>query len=125
MAAIPLPSASVSGAELLERSPDGMHIRRIIDRTKSAEILARSPEVLINSGWYAFSPSVRAHIPSRAPLSNEAHIWPALLAALPSVGCYVGREPWFDTGTKERLEQVASFLMNHEYAPYPPSVCCR
>lgn len=106
-------SASVSGAELILPDASGRRMMAYVDRSESAPLLAARPSVLINSGWYVFSPSVREHIPDVLPCSNEAHIWPALVSRLERVGLYDADEPWFDSGTPERLARIESFIHQH------------
>ena len=115
IAAIPLPSQEVHNYELILPSADGRRVVDYVDRSASAALIAAQDEVLINAGWYLFSPRSRSLLPSGAPLSNEKDILPALVRAGATLGCYLAREPWFDTGTPERLARVDAFIKQQGY----------
>lgn len=115
IAAIELPSEGLGsrGAELLLPSDDRMTLSAYIDRTASAPYIAASPTQFISSGWYVMTPAVRDAVTNVLPYSNEAHLWPALASRDATIGFYHGTEPWFDSGTHERLARVAAFLNDH------------
>ncbi len=110
IAAIQLPSNSVSAAELLVGNDARTHLERYVDRTEAHQFIGASPSVLISSGWYVMSPHVRNHVPDVTPVSHELHVWPALAASGQPIGLYQAVEPWFDSGTHERLARVEQFL---------------
>lgn len=115
LAAIELPSEAIAGrgAELLLPEDDRLRLRAYIDRSASAPYIAASPRQFISSGWYVMTPKVQPFVTDVLPYSNEAHLWPAIAASDATVGFYHATEPWFDSGTHERLAQVEAFLKSH------------
>ncbi|MDO8632123.1 MAG: NDP-sugar synthase [Phycisphaerales bacterium] len=113
IAAIELPSASVSAAELLVANAQRTRLEQYVDRGDSQRFIASSPSVSISSGWYVMTPAVRDFVADVLPYSNEVHLWPALAASGEAIGFYHATEPWFDSGTHERLARVKTFLQSH------------
>ncbi len=110
IASITLPSESVSAAELLVTNADRTRLEQYVDRGVSHHLIAASPAVSISSGWYVMTPHVRRFVDDTLPYSNEIHLWPALAASGEAIGFYHATEPWFDSGTHERLARVEEFL---------------
>lgn len=115
IAAIELPCVDIAGrgAELLLPTDDGTRLTAYVDRSASAPYIASSTHQFISSGWYVMTPAVRDVVTDVLPYSNEIHLWPALAASGAAIGFYHGTEPWFDSGTHERLARVEAFLHNH------------
>lgn len=113
IAAIELPSESVAAAELLLANDERTQLTAYVDRALSAPHIAANHTVLISSGWYVMTTAVAHHVPAILPVSNEVHIWPALAASGETIGFYHATEPWFDSGTHERLARVEEFLKNN------------
>lgn len=113
IAAIELPSETILNYELLKSSDDGRQLVDYIDRSRSAEYLQGRSTGFINSGWYVMTPAVQSVVPETAPISHETHVWPSLVQNGHVLGFYHGTEPWFDSGTHERLARVAAFLVEH------------
>ncbi len=113
IAAIELPSGSVQAAELLLANAARDRLQTYVDRAASAPLIAANDTVLISSGWYIMTPEVQGHVPAVVPISNETHIWPALANSGRAIGLYHATEPWFDSGTHERLARIEDFLKNN------------
>lgn len=109
IAAIEIPSETAVNYELLAPSEDRLQLLDYVDRTRG-EALRRQPTVFVSSGWYIMTPQVALHVPEALPVSNESHLWPALAKSGASLGFYRATEPWFDSGTHERLARVEAFL---------------
>lgn len=110
IASVALPSDTVSAAELLVANDDRSRLVRYVDRSASGHFLTASSSVNISSGWYVMTPAVRKFVTDVLPFSNEIDLWPALASSGSRVGFYHATEPWFDSGTHERLARVAEFL---------------
>lgn len=110
MAGVEIPSATMSGAELLRPDAKNERLLDYIDRSASRPYLDAEPSVYISSGWYVFSPSASVLIPTQNPISMEKDVWPLLVTSGKSLGFYRASEPWFDSGTHERLVQIDAFL---------------
>ncbi len=109
IAAIEIPSETAINYELLAPNTEHTRLLDYVDRTRGQELRAK-PTVFVSSGWYIMTPAVREHVPGWLPVSNEAHIWPALAQSGAPLGFYRATEPWFDSGTHERLARVEAFL---------------
>lgn len=109
IAAIEIPTETAINYELLAPSDDHSRLLDYVDRTRGEE-LRRKPTVFVSSGWYIMTPQVAEHVPNYLPVSNEAHLWPALAKSGAPLGFYRATEPWFDSGTPERLARVEAFL---------------
>ena len=117
IAAIELASEGLGsrGAELLLPNDDRTTLTAYIDRTASAPYIAASQTQFISSGWYVMTPGVRNVVTDVLPYSNELHLWPALAASDAPIGFYHATEPWFDSGTHERLARVEDYLNGKAY----------
>lgn len=113
IAAIELPAESIQNYELLDPSDDRQRLINWIDRSQSAEYLQGRSSAFINSGWYVMTPHVKSHVPEALPVSNETHLWPSLARGGQPLGFYHAVEPWFDSGTHERLARVEKFIREH------------
>ncbi len=113
LSAIELPSEAIMNYEILRPTADKTRLDAWVDRSRTVEELADKQSGFINSGWYIMTPRVREFVDDILPISNEAHIWPKLAAAHESIGFYHATEPWFDSGTHERLARVEDFLKNN------------
>lgn len=110
IAAIEIPSETAVNYELLATNEGRTRLLAYVDRTQTEALRQASPTVLVSSGWYIMSPKVQSHVPDVMPISNETHFWPALSQSGESLGLYHATEPWFDSGTHERLARVEAFL---------------
>lgn len=110
IAAIELPSQDILNYEILQPNTEGERLQAWIDRTQTAQVLAGKTTGFVNSGWYIMTPSVRSFIEDTLPYSNETHLWPRLAQSGQPIGFYHGKEPWFDSGTHERLAKIEAFL---------------
>lgn len=109
IAAVELPSEQMSAAELLLHS--GSELMDYVDREDSEPYLKENDTVFISSGWYVLNPKkVRPFIEEKSPISMEQDVWPALAKGEEPIGFYPATEPWFDTGTHERLARIEQFL---------------
>lgn len=113
LAGIELPSADIVNYELLRPSANRRQLDAYVDRSQSAPELCGKSSGFINSGWYVMTPGVRDLVDDVVPISNEVHLWPRLAASGRSIGFYHATEPWFDSGTHERLARVADFIANN------------
>lgn len=113
LAGIELPSADIVNYELLRPSANRRQLDAYVDRSQSVNELCGKTSGFINSGWYVMTPSVRDFVDDVVPISNEVHLWPRLAASGRSIGFYHATEPWFDSGTHERLARVADFIANN------------
>lgn len=110
IAAIGIPSETAINYELL--APNGDHTRLVsyVDRKDAEPLRALADTVYVSSGWYVMTKRVRDVVPDVLPISNETHVWPALSASGLPLGFYAATEPWFDSGTHERLARVEDYL---------------
>ncbi len=113
LSAIELPSEAIMNYEILRPTSTRRQLEAWVDRSKTQEELAEKATGFINSGWYIMTPAVKNYVDDILPISNEAHIWPKLAASSETVGFYHATEPWFDSGTHERLARVEDFLRNN------------
>ncbi len=109
IAAIEIPSANALNYELLAPDDSRTQLVEYVDRNRGDE-LRKQPTVFVSSGWYVMTPAIRSHVPEDLPVSNEAHLWPSLAKCGRPLGFYHATEPWFDSGTHERLARVEAFV---------------
>lgn len=110
IAGIGIPSESADNYEILATDEEKAKLHAYVDRKEAGPLRASSPTVFVSSGWYVMTPEVISHAPDVLPLSHEHHIWPTLSASGKPLAFYEGTEPWFDSGTHERLARVEDFL---------------
>ncbi len=111
IAGIELPSADIAKYEILRPDLDHTSLNAYVDRSQAEIELAGKETGFISSGWYVMNKGVRSFIVrSELPISNEVHIWPAISQSGRSIGFYHATEPWFDSGTHERLARVAAHV---------------
>lgn len=113
VAAIELPSVDIVNYEILRSSEDRRRLDAYVHRSLSEQELTGKATGFINSGWYVMTPEVRDFVDDVLPISNEVHIWPTLAQSGRAIGFYHATEPWFDSGTHERLARVADFIANN------------
>ncbi len=78
IAAVKIPSKTVSGAEALVANGDKTRLDRYVDREDSGPLLEANDSIYVSSGWYVMTPSVRDFIPEQEMVSMEKDLWPAL-----------------------------------------------
>lgn len=115
IAGIEIPSDTAVNYELLDTNEEKTALKAYVDRRLAEPLRQASPSVFISSGWYLMTPDVADIIVGSThaltlPFSMEAHVWPALSASGKPIGFYHATEPWFDSGTHERLARVEQFL---------------
>lgn len=110
IAAIEIPVDKHAAYEVLLHDESKERLAHYIDRSKSGPHVEANDHIFVSSGWYIMSPAVRDLVMKKTPYSNEADLWPALDASDHDLGFYHATEPWFDTGTHERLARVEKFL---------------
>lgn len=110
IAGIELPSADIAKYEILRPNADHHRLDAYIDRSQSEQELAGKSTGFISSGWYIMNRDVRNFVDDVLPISNELHLWPRIATSGRSVGFYHATEPWFDSGTPERLARVAAHV---------------
>lgn len=110
IAAIEIPVDRHAAYEVLLHDQNKEKLIDYIDRDACAPYIKDADSIHVSSGWYIMSPKVRDLIPNQNPISNEADIWPILAKSKQSLGFYHAQEPWFDSGTHERLARIESFL---------------
>lgn len=110
IAGMELPSAEIINYEILRTNDDRTRLSAYVDRTKSIEELEDKTHGFINTGWYVMNKNVQNVVDDVVPISNEVHLWPRIATSGEPVGFYHATEPWFDSGTHERLARVASFI---------------
>lgn len=111
IAAIELPSADISKYEILRPDIERKRLNAYVDRSLAEYELSGKGTGFISSGWYIMNKGVRSMIVGfQAPISNEVNVWPALSQSGRSIGFYSATEPWFDSGTHERLARVAAHI---------------
>ncbi len=107
-----LPSAEIINYEILRANDQRDRLEAYVDRSKSIDELADKTHGFINTGWYVMNKSVQNFIDDVVPISNEVHLWPRLSASQEIIGFYHATEPWFDSGTHERLGRVSNFILS-------------
>ena len=118
IAGIELPSADIAKYEILRPDSAYRNLDAYIDRSQAEIELSGKNTGFISSGWYIMHKGVRSMIVgTELPISNELHLWPAIAHSGRRVGFYHAAEPWFDSGTHERLARVAA----HVASIAPPS----
>lgn len=105
-----LPSDQIVNYEILRTNAERDRLLAYVDRTKSAEELTGKTSGFINTGWYVMNRNVQKVVDDIVPISNEVHLWPRIAQCGEPVGFYHATEPWFDSGTHERLARVAAFI---------------
>ena len=110
IAGISIPSETAVNYEILDTNEDQTKLNAYVDRSLAEPLRAASPNVFVSSGWYIMTPEVMDLAPDVLPLQHETHVWPALSRSGRPLGFYHGTEPWFDSGTHERLARVEAFL---------------
>jgi len=110
IAGISIPSETANNYEILDTNNDRTRLNAYVDRRDAGSLRSASPSVFVSSGWYIMTPEVLDIAPDELPLSHETHVWPALSKSGKPLGFYHGTEPWFDSGTHERLARVETFL---------------
>ncbi len=110
IAGISIPSETANNYEILDTNEDETKLNAYVDRSLAEPLRAASPTVFVSSGWYIMTPEVLDIAPNEMPLSHETHVWPALSKSGRPLGFYHATEPWFDSGTHERLARVEDFL---------------
>jgi NDP-sugar pyrophosphorylase family protein len=114
IAAIKIPVDKHAAYEVLLHDDEKRRLTNYVDRSQSAPHVQANEYIFVSSGWYIMSPAVRDYLIKKSPYSNEADLWPALDASDEALGFYHAEEPWFDTGTHERLARVERFLDDHD-----------
>ena len=110
IAGIELPSEQIINYEILRTNSTRDRLLAYIDRTNSMAELQGKESGFINTGWYIMNKDVRHLVDDVVPISNEVHLWPKIAKSGRSVGFYCATEPWFDSGTHERLARVSAFI---------------
>ncbi|PJE75408.1 hypothetical protein COV03_00155, partial [Candidatus Uhrbacteria bacterium CG10_big_fil_rev_8_21_14_0_10_41_26] len=113
IAAIEIDADKYLEYELCLHDKEKRRLINYVDRTECKPYLQVNSKVFVSSGWYVMTPKVKDLIPRQNPISNEADIWPLLDKSDKDLGFYHATEPWFDSGTHERLERVAEFIKNN------------
>ncbi len=112
IAAIEIPTDAHRAYEVLLHHDDGERLLDYVDRGMSEEIIKSRNTVFVSSGWYIMTPDVRRFVPDQDIVSNEGDLWPALAGIDDHKGFYHATEPWFDSGTHERIARIEDFLAN-------------
>ncbi len=116
IAGVELPSAEIVKYEILRPNDERNRLHAYVDRANAESELEGKETGFISSGWYVMNKGVMNKgvrsliVRFPLPLSNELHLWPAISASDESVGFYHAKEPWFDSGTHERLARVSNFI---------------
>lgn len=119
IAGIKRPTSEIQHYEILAPNAQFTALEEYIDRSHSAEYLSSRLAAHVSSGWYILTPSAISYLQQQPwyasgdQLSMEKDVWPALAMKNHTIGFYDAKEPWFDSGTPERLENVAVFLTKH------------
>lgn len=99
--------------ELCLHDKDKRRLVNYVDRKECKPYLQINPKVFVSSGWYVMTLQIARIIPKNNIISNEADIWPALNKSGKTLGFYHALEPWFDSGTHDRLNLVTQFVHDH------------
>jgi NDP-sugar pyrophosphorylase family protein len=110
IAGIELPSADIAKYEILRPDVEHKNLGAYVDRSFAERELEGRETGFISSGWYIMNRDVRNIVDDVLPISNEVHLWPRIATSGRSVGFYHATEPWFDSGTHERLARVAAHI---------------
>ncbi len=110
IAGIELPSADIAKYEILRPNAHVSNLDAYVDRSHAEQELAGKETGFISSGWYIMNRSVRDVVDDVVPISNEVHLWPRIATSGRPIGFYHATEPWFDSGTHERLARVAAHV---------------
>ncbi len=110
IAAIKIPTEAHAAYEVLLHDDSMTQLEDYVDRDASAPHIASNDHVFVSSGWYVMTPAIRDLVPEKNPISNEADIWPLLSGSDRTLGFYHATEPWFDSGTPERIAKIEAFL---------------
>jgi NDP-sugar pyrophosphorylase family protein len=113
IAAIEIPVDRHAAYEVLVHDDEKEQLLDYVDRDACGPYVKDADSVHVSSGWYIMTPAVRDLIPQKNPISNEADIWPLLAESDESLGFYEAKEPWFDSGTHERLARIEQFLKDN------------
>lgn len=68
---------------------------------------------IINAGVYLFRPETVEKFPTKAPLSFETEVFPALITARRHLKVCVTEAPFLDIGTPESLSQAEEFIQKN------------
>jgi NDP-sugar pyrophosphorylase family protein len=113
IAAIEIPTNEHAAYEVLLPSEARDRLMGYVDREASKPYIEANHHVFVSSGWYIMTPGLRSLIPEKNPISNETDVWPMLAASGHPLGFYHATEPWFDSGTSERIARIEAFLGEH------------
>lgn len=105
-----LPSDQIVNYEILRTNDARDRLLAYVDRSRSQQELEGKTHGFINTGWYVMNRAVRDIVDDILPISNELHLWPRIARSGRPVGFYHATEPWFDSGTPERLARVAAHI---------------
>ena len=114
IAAYEIPRERHAAYEILVHDTQKKRLTDYVLRDRAHEIFAERATAHASTGWYIMTPAVRSLIPKQNPISNEFDIWPVLAKQSSPIGFYEAHEPWFDSGTHERLAQIEAFLEANE-----------
>ncbi|MFH1611357.1 MAG: nucleotidyltransferase family protein [Patescibacteria group bacterium] len=110
IAAIEIPVDKHASYEVLVHDSAKRQLVNYIDRKECESHLKDRDSIFVSSGWYVMTPQIKDLIPKQCPISNEVDVWPLLDKSEHDLGFYHATEPWFDSGTHERLKRVAKFI---------------
>jgi NDP-sugar pyrophosphorylase family protein len=113
IAAIEIPVDKHAAYEVLLSDEDKQKLVDYIDRSACVQYLLNNDTIFVSSGWYVMTPKIKDLIPVKNPISNETDIWPILSKSGKNIGFYHATEPWFDSGTHDRLARVAQFIKDN------------
>lgn len=105
-----LPSHEIMNYEILRPNDREDRLMAYIDRSQASQELTHRQKGFINTGWYIMTKHVRHFVDDTLPFSHEVHLWPRMAASGSPLGFYPASEPWFDSGTPERLQRVTEFI---------------
>jgi NDP-sugar pyrophosphorylase family protein len=110
IAAIEIPVDKAGAYEVLQHNDEKRKLLDYVKRDDAGPIIEANDSIHVSSGWYIMTPRVKELIPKQNPISNEFDIWPLLAKTDAVKGFYEANEPWFDSGTHERLAIIEKFL---------------